>query len=67
MLEKIDYLRQFILNLTKRIEVFSLLFRLKNQADRICLDGRTPEDLPENSKEYIVKPVVLIPPQSVNH
>jgi hypothetical protein len=60
-LDKINYLRRFISNLLGRVNAFTLILRLKNDAEFIW--GSEQQAAFEKIKEYLCTPPVLKTPQ----
>jgi hypothetical protein len=60
-IDKINFIRRFILNLTGRIEQFMSLVKIKNDDDFNW--GRDQQKAFEGIKEYLPKPSVLVPPR----
>nr|CAE04481.1 OSJNBa0029L02.22 [Oryza sativa Japonica Group] len=61
MIGKINFVRRFISNLSRRLEPFTPLLRLK--ADQQFTWGAEQQKALDNIKEYLSSPPVLIPPQ----
>jgi hypothetical protein len=61
-LDKVNYLRQFISNLSGRVKAFTPILRLKNDAEFIW--GVEQQAVFEEIKEYLSTPPVLKAPQS---
>jgi hypothetical protein len=61
-LNKINYLRQFISNLSGRVKAFTPILRLKNDAEFIW--GAKEQAVFEKNKKYLSTPLVLKAPQS---
>jgi hypothetical protein len=61
-LGKVNYLRQFISNLSGRVKAFTPVLRLKNDAEFIY--GAEQQVVFEEIKEYLSIPLVLKAPQS---
>ena len=61
LLGKINFIRRFISNLSKRILPFSPLLKLKN--DQEFKWGDIQQKAFEEIKEYLKRPPVLVPPQ----
>jgi hypothetical protein len=61
-LDKVNYLRQFISNLSGRVKAFTPILRLKNDAEFIW--GVEQQVVFEEIKEYLSTPPVLKAPQS---
>jgi hypothetical protein len=60
-LDKVNYLRRFISNLLGRVNAFTLILRLKNDAEFIW--GSEQQAAFEKIKEYLCTPPVLKTPQ----
>jgi hypothetical protein len=60
-LDKVNYLRQFISNLSGRVKAFTPILRLKNDAEFIW--GVEQQAVFEEIKEYLSTPPVLKAPQ----
>nr|CAH66043.1 OSIGBa0107A02.4 [Oryza sativa] len=61
MIGKINFVRRFISNLSRRLEPFTPLLRLK--ADQQFTWGAEQQKALDDIKEYLSSPPVLIPPQ----
>nr|ABA97351.2 retrotransposon protein, putative, unclassified [Oryza sativa Japonica Group] len=61
MIDKINFVRRFISNLSRKLEPFTPLLRLK--ADQQFTWGAEQQKALDNIKEYLSSPPILIPPQ----
>lgn len=61
LIDKVNFVRRFISNLSGRIEPFTSLLRLK--ADQEFVWGEKQQKALDNIKEYLSSPPVLMPPQ----
>jgi len=61
LIDKVNFVRRFISNLSGKIRVFSPLLKLK--ADQEFIWGREQQLALDEIKNYLVNPPVLIPPQ----
>nr|ABB47187.2 retrotransposon protein, putative, unclassified [Oryza sativa Japonica Group] len=62
MIGKINFVKRFISNLSRRLEPFTPLFRLKAD-QQFTWGGAEQQKALDNIKEYLSSPPVLIPPQ----
>jgi len=61
LIGKINFIRRFISNLSGKIKVFSPLLKLK--ADQEVVWGAEQQLTLDKIKQYLVNPLVLVPPQ----
>jgi ribonuclease HI len=61
LISNINFIRRFISNLSKRIQSFTLLLKLK--ANQKFVWGEEQEKALDNVKQYLKSPPVLMPPQ----
>jgi len=61
LIGKINFIRRFISNLSRKIQPFSSLLKLK--ADQEFVWGEEQQKELEEIKQYLVSPPVLVPPQ----
>jgi len=61
LIDKINFIRRFISNLSRKIQPFSSLLKLK--ADQEFVWREEYQKALDEIKHYLVKPPVLVPPQ----
>jgi len=61
LIGKINFIRRFISNLSKKIQQFSSLLKLK--AGQEFVWGEEHQKALDEIKHYLVNPLVLVPPQ----